>query len=103
MTSYRLSPNAKRSIENIEEYSLENFGKIQTGIYLSSLHKRMQFLAVKPHAGLQQTDIFYDGLCHSYFEGSHTIYYLIVSASQINIIDILHQSMEPKRHLLDKD
>jgi plasmid stabilization system protein ParE len=38
--------------------------------------------------------------CFSYFVGSHTIYYRITTG-QIQIIDVLHQSIEPARHLTD--
>jgi plasmid stabilization system protein ParE len=36
--------------------------------------------------------------CFSCFVGSHTIYYR-VKTEQIQVIDVLHQSMEPARHL----
>jgi toxin ParE1/3/4 len=35
---------------------------------------------------------------HSFFEGSHTIYY-IIQADHIAILDILHQSMDPNLHI----
>ncbi|MGX4675803.1 type II toxin-antitoxin system RelE/ParE family toxin [SAR92 clade bacterium H246] len=99
MSKYTLSPNAIRSLKNIGEYSLNKFGKKQTAIYLGNLHKRMRYLAENPKQGTQRTDLFPDGSCSSYFEGSHTIYYEIANKNSINIIDILHQSMEPSRHL----
>lgn len=101
MGRYLLSPNAIRSINNIEEYTLANFGKIQTGIYLKKLQKKMQFTAENPKSGTLRTDIFSEWSCYSFPVGSHTIYYEIVSDDEINIIDILHQSMEPQYHLLD--
>ncbi len=51
MNKYILSPNAVHSLNGIEEYSLDNFGKLQTGIYLKKLHKRMRFLAKNPKLG----------------------------------------------------
>ena len=99
MNKYTLSPNATRSLEYIGEYSLNEFGRKQTAIYLGNLHKRMEYLAENPKLGTQRTDLFSDGSCYSYFEGSHTIYYEIANKNTINIIDVLHQSMEPSRHL----
>ncbi len=96
MNKFLLSPNAIRSLGEIEKYSLANFGKIQTGIYLKQLQEKMQFTADNPKSGTLRTDIFAEWNCYSFPAGSHTIYYEIVSNNEINIIDILHQSMEPR-------
>jgi len=101
MSKYILSPNAIRSLKVIEKYSLDNFGKIQTGVYLRELHEKMKLIAEKPKSGKLRNDIFNEWNCYSYFINSHTIYYEIVSNDEINIIDVLHQSMEPQRHILD--
>lgn len=102
MSKYLLSPNAVQRLKDIEKYSLANFGKIQTGIYLRKLHERIKFTANNPKAGKLRKDIFSQWDCFSYSVGSHTIYYEIISDNQINIIDILHQSMEPRSYLLDE-
>ena len=103
MSKYLLSPNAVRSLKSIEEYTVNTFGKIQTRIYLKKLHEKMQFIAENPkNLGKLRTDIVSDWNCYSCFVGSHTIYYEIVSVNEINIIDILHQSMEPQNHLINK-
>ena len=101
MSKYLLSPNAVNSLEGIEEYTFDTFGKIQTGIYLNKLHEKMQFISENPKVlGKLREDISSNWNCYSCFVGSHTIYYEIVSNNEINIIDILHQSMMPQRHLL---
>lgn len=103
MSKYLLSPNAVRSLEGIEEYTLDTFGKIQTGIYLKKLYEKMQFVAENPkELGRLREDIFSNWNCYSCFVGSHTIYYEIILNNEINIIDILHQSMEPQNHLVDE-
>jgi len=103
MNKYLLSPNAVRSLKGIEEYTLDTFGKIQTGIYLKKLHEKMQFIAENPkNFGKLRNDISSNWGCYSCFVGSHTIYYEIVSTNEINIIDILHQSMEPQSHLIEE-
>ena len=61
----------------------------------------MSMLAQAPGRGKQRHDLFADGTCYSYFEGSHTIYYEISGDTGINIIDVLHQSMDPGYHLED--
>jgi toxin ParE1/3/4 len=60
----------------------------------------MQFLADNPRRG-KARDSIKPGY-FSYFEVVHTIYYKIL-ADNIVIIDILHQSMEPIRHLLEDE
>lgn len=57
----------------------------------------MQDLAIEPSKGTDRSDIKKG--YYSKFVASHTIYYRI-SDTHIGIIDILHQSMEPKRHIL---
>lgn len=100
MAKYALTTEAQHSLEEIKAYSVERFGKKQTTLYLKGLRDRFGFLANNPRLGKERADIFSGWSCYSYFEGSHTIYYEIVSPKLINIIDVLHQSMEPQRHLL---
>ena len=96
MSRYVLSPAAQESLKQIHKYSLENFGKRQTVLYLKKLRDRMQYLADSPARGKIRDDI--KSGYYSHFEGSHTIYYRIRD-THIDIIDVLHQSMEPVRHL----
>ena len=100
MGSYVLSPNAQKSLKGIKTYSIEKFGTRQTSLYLEKLRDRMRYLAENPQRG-RLRDKIKRGY-YSYLEGSHTIYYKIL-ADHIAIIDILHQSMEPTRHLLEND
>jgi len=100
MGRYVLSPNAQESLNGIKKYSTEKFGQRQTNLYLEKLRDRMRTLADHPKQG-KPRDKIKRGY-YSYFEGSHTIFYKILS-DHIAIIDILHQSMEPTRHLLEDD
>jgi len=56
----------------------------------------MRYLAKNPKYGKVRDDIKRG--YYSYPEGSHMIYYMI-KTNHIEIIDILHQSMEPSQHL----
>lgn len=96
MANFRLSPNAARSLAAIDKYTTKNFGPQQTVRYLENILERLQFIANHPDTGNQREDIKVGYL--SYFVGSHTIYYRITK-DEIEVIDVLHQSMEPKRHL----
>lgn len=97
MPKYVLSPQAQISLKEIRAYSLENFGNLQTSNYLKKLREQMKNLAVTPSKGQERNEI--KNGYYSSFVGSHTIYYRI-SDTHIDIIDILHQRMEPTRNLL---
>ena len=96
MSKYLLSPEAQKSLLNIKTYSVKTFDKKRTTIYLKALRDRMRALSESPLMGIARNEIK-DGY-YSYFEGSHTVYYRI-KETHIDIIDILHQSMEPSTHL----
>ena len=96
MTKYILSPAAQESLINIKSYSIKTFGKKRTTVYLKALRDRMRELSESPLSGIARNEI--KNGYYSYFEGSHTIYYRITE-THIDIIDILHQSMEPSNYL----
>lgn len=98
MTNYVLSPNAARSIADINKYTIDNFGERQAVRYLQNFRDRFNNLVDNPKLGTKRDDIKTG--CYSYFEVSHTIYYKSLGDT-IAIIDVLHQSMEPARHLPD--
>ncbi len=97
MSKYILSPQAQVSLKDIRDYTLEHFGKQQTTLYLQKLRKRMRELAITPSKGQKRDEIKVG--YYSSFIGSHTIYYRI-SDIHIDIFDVLHQRMDPMRHLL---
>ena len=96
MSKYVLSLAAQESLVNIKAYSIKTFGKKRTALYLKALRDRMRILSESPLTGIERSDIKKGYF--SYFEGSHTVYYRITE-THIDIIDILHQSMEPSTHL----
>ena len=96
MTQYILSPNAQKSLGNIKTYSLEEFGEEQTITYLKLIEKKLQMISESPDIGRSREEIKKGYL--SFLAGSHVIFYR-KSKNHIDIIDILHQSMEPYRDL----
>lgn len=97
MEKYSLSPESQKSLNNIRAYSIKNFGTKRTKTYLQNIRKRMQLLAENPSLGIIREDLKVG--YHSDFVGSHTIYYR-VQPTHIEIIDVLHQSMEPSKHII---
>ncbi len=98
MSKYFLSPEAQKSLTSIRDYSIKNFGTKRTKAYLQNIRTKMQALSENPMLGTKRHDLRVG--YHSFFVGSHTIYYR-VNLSHIEIIDVLHQSMEPSRHILN--
>ena len=96
MPRFLLSPQAQNSLIQIGEYTLKNYGQQQKKKYLRMLRERMRLVAKNPEKGTERSDIK-----ESYYSiraEKHNIYYR-VSDTHIEIIDLLHQSMEPKLHI----
>ena len=96
MPKYFLSPQAERSLIQISDYTLKNFGQQQKKKYLKMLRDRMREAAASPTEGRDCNDIMQ--CYYSVQAEKHHIYYRQGDAC-IEIIDVLHQSMEPNLHL----
>lgn len=96
MPQYIFSPNAQGSLRRIKVYSLEHFGEEQTVAYLRLIEKKLQTMAEKPDIGRKREEVK-EGY-FSFLAGSHVIFYR-KAKNHIEVIDILHQGMDPYRHL----
>lgn len=96
MPGYKVSPQAQNSLRQISEYTLENFGSKQKTTYLRMLRDRMREAAKYPEKGKDRSEI--KAGYYSLQAQSHYIYYRIRD-THIEIIDVLHGSMEPTRHI----
>ncbi len=75
---------------------MENYGLQQKNTYLEMLHHRVREAATNPEKGQERSDIKAGHF--SIRVEKHHIYYR-VGDTHVEIIDVLHQSMEPNRHL----
>jgi toxin ParE1/3/4 len=96
MSQYQLSSQAQQSLIQISQYTLENSGPRQKKNYLTMLRDRMRAVAKNPEKGMQRNEIKIG--YYSVQAEKHHIYYRIRD-THIEVIDVLHQSMEPKIHL----
>ncbi len=96
MPNYVLSPQAQNSLKQISRYTTENFGEQQKRKYIKLLREKMRGAANSPYKGQKRSEIK-EGY-HSIRAGRHHIYYRI-QETHIEIIDVLHQSMEPGLHI----
>ncbi len=93
---YKFKPKAIDDIENIDNYTLETFGKAQADKYYNLLFSAFKKLDIQPSIG---TD--YSSICENlegYRMESHVIFYTR-KAEDIEIIRILHKSMDYIRHV----
>lgn len=96
MARYVLSPQALVSLQQISTYTLQNFGRRQQKAYLANLRQTMRALARNPGLGRDRSEIKHGDF--SMPTGKHNIYYRVLD-SHIEVIDVLHLSMEPQRYL----
>lgn len=96
MYQYLLSLQAQQSLIQIGQYTLENFGPQQKKRYLKMLRDRMRAAAKYPEMGRERSEI--KGGYYSVQAEKHHIYNRSRD-THIEIIDVSHQSMEPKIHI----
>ena len=94
--SVRLTADAERDILDIYLYTLEQFGLAQADKYTSELFDRFSAIAARPSSGRDFSDI-HPGARRANHR-SHAIYFR-PSDDGILVLRILHQKMDPARHL----
>ncbi|MET0463821.1 MAG: type II toxin-antitoxin system RelE/ParE family toxin [Chitinophagaceae bacterium] len=95
---YEISNAAKNDLENIWQYTFENWSIDQADLYVSLILKEMELLGNRPGSGRD-----FGHIRKNYRSSrikSHTIFYRTIdNATHIEIIRILHQSMDITKHL----
>ncbi|WP_424973320.1 type II toxin-antitoxin system RelE/ParE family toxin [Dinoroseobacter sp. S76] len=97
MTEYRLSKDAEQDVIDIYLYTVENFGARQADRYVDELEERFKVIASSPKLGRRYDEVK-AGVRRLAYE-SHSIYYTVGSHG-IFVLRILHQRMDPGRHLI---
>ena len=91
MASYRLRALARRDLEIIWDYTLEQWGNQQAERYFAALFTCFDDLARNPQMGRQRDDVM-PGSC-SFPQGRHVVFYEIDQAG-IEIIGIVHRGAD---------
>jgi toxin ParE1/3/4 len=91
MSSYSLSPEAKKDLLDIHAYTQNKWGRQQAQKYIDALEKRCDELAQSPHLGRERPEIKPD--YRSIADGKHVIFYR-VGDSGIEILRVLHGRMD---------
>ena len=93
---YQFTDKAERDLESIIDYTVQEWGASQANTYLDGLELRAQLLAENPDLGMARETLF-GGLLSFPYE-SHILYYK-KHARGIVIVRVLHQHMDPVKHL----
>ncbi|MFT3899789.1 MAG: type II toxin-antitoxin system RelE/ParE family toxin [Gordonia sp. (in: high G+C Gram-positive bacteria)] len=96
MTSYRLTPAAQDDLSSIWDYTRDHWDVHQAEVYVSEIRAAVERIAEDPERG-RTCDTVRQGY-RRYAVGSHLIYY-VARVVGIDVIRILHQRMDPTRHL----
>ena len=93
---FRMLPRAAQDLENIYQYSYQEFGGVKAEQYIRGLDFAFNKLATDPQLGIDYSYVK-DGLL-AYRVVSHVIFFKL-GIDGIVIIRILHKSMDHTQHL----
>ena len=96
MTTYRLTPAARRDLSSIWDYTEDRWDVGQAETYVSEIRAAIERIAEAPSRG-RACDEVRAGY-RRYSIGSHLIFY-VESAGGVDVIRILHQRMDPTLHV----
>lgn len=97
MSRYLLSPAARADLEDIWDYTRDQWDAEQAEAYLRVLQRAIERAAQDPRIGRTCDEIRagYRKLA----AGSHTLYYRLTRDGVVDIVRVLHQRMDAARHL----
>lgn len=96
MPGYRLTPDAQSDLVGIRQFTLEQWGVLQSNKYLSELRNTLRLIAKNPSLGKARPEV--GTTVSSFPHASHVIYY-IEHEQQMVVFGVLHKRMVPINHL----
>ena len=96
MSRYVLTPKAKDDLSGIWDYTETTWGTRQAEIYVRLIERGINLIAADPRRGRPCDDIR-PGY-RRFSVGSHVVYFR-EGEGAITVVRILHQRMDPERHL----
>jgi toxin ParE1/3/4 len=98
MTGFSLSEKAKSDLKNIARFTQKRWGREQRNHYLKTLDNCFHQLSNNPAIGMICSEIRPGYL--KFPTGSHVIYYRNKDNARIEIVRVLHESMDVDIHLI---
>lgn len=96
MSECRLTPAAQRDLSSIWDFTEERWDVRQAERYIREIQAAIERIAGDPERGRVRDEV--RAGYRSYSIGRHAVFY-VSRASHIDVIRILHQRMDPSRHL----
>lgn len=96
MKEFQLTPAARHDLSGIWDYTATHWDQAQAEKYILEIKAAIERIAADPERG-RACDEIRQGY-RRYGIGSHLVFYRD-SADTVDIIRILHQRMDPTRHL----
>lgn len=96
MKAYRLTPAAQRDLSQIWDFTEERWDADQAETYVDEVRAAVERIAADPARG-RICDEIREGY-RRYGIGSHLVFY-VETTDSVDIVRILHQRMDPTRHL----
>ena len=96
MTRIRLTPAARDDLSSVWDFTCDRWDARQAKTYLLDINEAFERLATDPERGRHCDDI--RSGYRKYPAGSHLIFF-VAHEDGIDVIRILHQRMDPTRHL----
>lgn len=96
MIALRFTPRARADVDNIWTYTSQRWSEDQAETYLLAIDQALSLLQTNPRLG-RKADEIAEGLL-KFPVVSHVIYYRL-GPGTLNVIRILHKSMDVERHL----
>ncbi|GJL64812.1 MAG: toxin ParE1 [Nitrospirales bacterium] len=99
MPTFGLSEAAQQDLREIKRYTRETWGASQARDYLLELTATFTKLSRRPKLGRKRDDL--DLQLRSFVAGQHVIFFQ-ESSSGIDVVRVLHSSMDISRHFEGK-
>lgn len=99
MPKFHLTNKAVEDLSDIWEYTYGEWSEKQADIYYEFLLSTCQELANKPNLGKNYSEVELNLL--GYLANRHIIFYQTISETEIEIIRILHGSMDLKNRIAE--
>ena len=97
MSQYRLSPAAQADLEDIWDYTADQWDIEQAETYIRELQRTIERAAANPRIGRTCDDIRIG--YRKLPAGSHILFFRVADDDIIDVIRILHQRMDIESHL----
>jgi toxin ParE1/3/4 len=97
MGRYRFTNKAVEDLSNIWNYTVETWSERQADIYYEMLLSFCQDIANNPEFGKNYDEIANE--LYGFRANKHLIFYRIISQNEIEVVRILHCSMDLKNRI----